>query len=111
MEKLDLQKGVVKNILSNVFLNEIRKAKKFSFSYSIIVYYEVLYNTGWSKINCTFCYTVNLAPDIQFRRSIVPFEGHLMPFKMRYKAMYKYNHIKFYELNRFCCHMDSTGWR
>jgi hypothetical protein len=47
----------------------------------------------------------------RFQCSIPCFEGPLMPFKMRYKAMYNYNPIKFYELNNLYYHMDAIGWR
>ena len=48
-------------------------------------------------------------PVNRFQCSIPCFGGHSMPIKMRYKAMYNYNPIKFYELNHLCCHIDMGG--
>ncbi len=40
-------------------------------------------------------------PVNRFQRSIPYFEGHLMPFKMRYKVLHNYFPIKFYRSNCF----------
>ena len=45
----------------------------------------------------------------RFQCSIPYFEGHLMLFKIRYKATHNYDPVKFYELNHFCCQLVLQG--
>ena len=54
-------------------------------------------------------FLITWVPVNQFQRSIPCFEGHLTAFKMRYKAMYNYSPIKFYELNHYAAILILQG--
>ncbi len=59
----------------------------------------LIYRTGWRKKSIHFFITWD--PVNRFQCSIPCFEGHLMPFKMRYKEVHNYFPIKFYRSNSF----------